>query len=160
MSDKIESPKKKRGRPKEKPSEKVDLVKVWEYSGLGLIDTEIALLLKIHPDTLNEYKKDPEFLRVLQTGKLDFDANAVKSLRKRVTGFSYDETTRELVAGKLVITKVVTKYLPPSELACNSWLNNRRRHQWQWQPRPDSGLNDDQSAKLRELVNKAMADES
>lgn len=154
--------KRKRGRPKEKPNEKVDLVKVWEYAGLGLIDTEIALLLRISPATLNNYKKDPEFLRVLQSGKLEFDAEAVQSLRKRVTGFTFDETTKELnkKTGQLVVTKIVTKYYPPETMACNSWLNNRRRHQWEWSPKPTSGLQDDQLESLRKLAIEAMGENS
>ena len=131
---------------------------------LGLTDVEIGFLIGVSERTINRYKKDAQFLSALKKGKLTADAQVVKSLFKRASGYEYKERTQELRGrGKravILTTKIVTKHVVPDVLACNSWLNNRRRDQWTMFPKPGTGFSSDEFDKLRQLVNTAMADES
>ena len=43
---------------------------------------------------------------------------------------TYVETTKELVEGQLVVTKEITKFVPPDVTACLAWLNNKRGDIW------------------------------
>lgn len=93
------------------------------------------------------------FLATIKKGKDSFDSQVVEQvLLKRAKGYSYDETTKEPVIvdkGKvdgevieegetveeaveqsLVITKVVTKEVAPSEVAIIFWLKNREPQRW------------------------------
>jgi len=69
------------GRPSKYDS--IDLGQVEKLAGLGLIDTEIAMVLGIATSTLNEYKKNPEFSESIKRGKLIADKEVIESLYKR-----------------------------------------------------------------------------
>jgi len=108
----------------------------------GFTDEILARVLDIDVSTLARWKNEhPELKDALRAGKDEYDSEGVeKSLRRRASGFKYNETTRELREGKsglfgkeeakLVVTKVVGKFLPPDTPAIRLWLTNRRSNRW------------------------------
>lgn len=115
---------------------------VYKFSLLGATDEEIADFFEIEVSTLNLWKvQHPRFMESIKKGKIDADAEVSKSLFKRATGYTYLETTFEIVAGHDVVTetpegelikepayrkRVVVKEVPPDVAAQNIWLKNRR----------------------------------
>ena len=153
--------KRRTGRPKEKLEEKIDFGIIKRYAELGFTtNEELAYLLDVSVRTIANYKNDPAFLALLQKGIHKADSEVVKALHKRACGFTFEEKTAERKHGKMVTIKIVTKYCAPDATACNSWLNNRRRHQWAWSPKPSTGLEDEQINALRKLAIEAMCENS
>jgi hypothetical protein len=138
---KTKNEKRGKGRPKERLKEKVDFEIVQRYAALGFTtNEELAYLLDVSVRTIIRYKKNPEFLSSIQKAIFQADAKVVQALHKRATGFNGPDG----------------KYYAPDTIACNSWLNNRRRHQWAWSPKSTSGLDDNQTEQLRKLSERAM----
>lgn len=115
--------------------EKLSLVEDWARD--GLIDKDIAKKLGISEDTFYEYKKKyPEFSESLKKGKEVIDYEVENALLKRALGYEYTETTKEEKWNKLtetyemVVTKEVTKQVPPDTTAQIFWLKNRKPKQW------------------------------
>ena len=91
------------GRPRKLV--KVDYELVYKFARLGLTDAEIADLLSVSRQTLSENKKrDQRFLDTIKRGKLEADAEVVKS-------------TYESALGGNVTAQIF-------------WLKNRRPSQW------------------------------
>lgn len=128
--------KEKVGRPSKYEGIEKRLDEVEKLAGYGLTETEIADFLGIARSTLSLYKADhPEFSDILKRGKLKADAEVVKSLYKRATGYEYDDMYLFNHQGKghaLKIKKVVL----PDVTACAIWLNNRRRQDWRQRVEP------------------------
>jgi hypothetical protein len=61
----------------------LNLEQVEIIASLGLIDSEIAVILGISERTLNYWKKNPEFLQSLKRGKLKADFQIAKSLYEK-----------------------------------------------------------------------------
>lgn len=115
--------------------------KAYEFcSEFGFTDLKLAHLFDVKTATITNWKKEhPEFFASLKAGKDEFDScDAEKSLLKRVRGFRYVETTREVSnapdqkngKGKLVITKKVTKQVPPDPTSLIFFLKNRQPARW------------------------------
>lgn len=123
----------------------------------GLIEEEIAKKLGISVTTLNEYKKKhPQFLESLRKGKEVVDYEVEKALFNRAKGIEYTEVTEERAKnGKMVVTKRVTKYIPPSEAACIIWLKNRKPDQWRDRPNGYNGNNHDQLDDLANVLKES-----
>lgn len=103
----------------------------------GLTDEQIAQNIGITRSTLYEWKKKhSDISDALKKGKEVVDRIAENSLFKRVTGYEYEEVTKERIwnekKGKyeLVETKKVTKRQPPDTTAAIFWLKNRRPDRW------------------------------
>ena len=75
-------------------------------------------------------KKYPELLHTLKRGKLKADKEVEKKLYQRALGYEYTEKTYEKRGDKLVLTKKVTKEVPPATCAQIFWLKNRRPDLW------------------------------
>ena len=75
-------------------------------------------------------KKYPELLHTLKRGKLKADKEVEKKLYQRAMGYEYEEKTYEKRGDKLVLTKKVTKEVPPATCAQIFWLKNRRPDLW------------------------------
>ena len=115
--------------------DKLDLVEGWARD--GLIDKQIAHNLNISEDTFYEYKKKyPEFVEALKKGKEVVDYEVENALLKRALGYKYEEKTFETKYDYKkekfveVMTKRVTKQVPPDTTAQIFWLKNRRPKQW------------------------------
>lgn len=108
---------------------KLILVEAWARD--GLTDEQIAHNLGIATSTLYDYKnRFEEFSEALKRGKEVVDIEVENSLLKRASGYKYTEVTRELVAGKMRVTKEVVKEVQPDVTAQIFWLKNRKPDQW------------------------------
>lgn len=115
--------------------EKLILIEGWARD--GLTDEQIAVKMKIGVRTLYEWKeKYPQISQSLKKGKKVVDCMVENALLKRALGYSYKETTRELVIDKktgkseLKVTKVVEKEVVPDTTAQIFWLKNRKSEEW------------------------------
>jgi hypothetical protein len=104
----------------------------------GFTDVKLAKLFGVSKQSINGWKrKFPAFKEALQTGKDEFNvAVAENCLIKRLKGYAYTETTKELVTDKetgkkeLVITKEVRKSVAPDTTALIFFLKNRDHERW------------------------------
>jgi len=129
------------GRPSKYGS--ISLEQVETAGRLGGTNEEIAILLGINVSTLLRYKKIPEFCTILKKGKVEADNRVVLSLYQRAMGYNFTEETQELMnipdpnhpgqrlsLQQMVVTKRVTKHIPPDVAATFIWLKNRRPEEW------------------------------
>ena len=119
----------------EQIKDKLNLVECWARD--GLTDEMIAEKLGIATSTFYDYKnKYSEFSETLKKGKEVIDYEVENALLKRALGYEYKEITKEEKWNKLtesyemVITKEVTKQVPPDTTAQIFWLKNRKPKQW------------------------------
>lgn len=103
----------------------------------GFTDGKLAKLFSVTETTINNWKHShPSFFESLKRGKDEFDiAVAEDSLLKRVTGYRYEEETREYKStgddkGGLQLTKVVTKDIAPDPTSIIFFLKNRNPERW------------------------------
>ena len=109
----------------------------------GFTDVKLAKLFGVSKSLINNWKHDhPEFLVAIKAGKEAFDTEHVeKALLKRALGFSYDETTKELIDNLDPLTKEekplimgavkkVRKKVAGDVKAQTFWLRNRNRERW------------------------------
>jgi len=100
----------------------------------GFTDVKLAKLFNVSKSLINNWKKDhPKFYDALKKGKDEYDCERVEAaLNKRAVGFRFTETTRELDDKKsvMVITKKVSKFIPPDTKAAEFWLCNRNPDRW------------------------------
>ena len=115
--------------------EKLILIEGWARD--GLTNEQIASNMGINVSTLYNYKNEHlEILEALKRGKEVVDREVENALLKRALGYSYKETTRELVIDKktgkshMEITKVVEKEVVPDTTAQIFWLKNRKPEEW------------------------------
>jgi hypothetical protein len=110
----------------------MDLQQVERIAGLGLIDTEIAQILGISEQTLNTYKKKPEFLEALKRGKLKVDEKVIESLYNRAIGYDNPNAVKIFMpaGAKSPVYAKYTEHYPPDVTAQIFWLKNRRKQDW------------------------------
>ena len=113
------------------------LLKIEGWARDGLTEKQIAHNVGITEQTLNVWKNSyPSFSESLKRGKEVVDRMVENALLKRALGYSYKETTRELVVDKttgeaeIKITKVVEKEVVPDTTAQIFWLKNRKPNEW------------------------------
>ena len=123
------SPKRGRGRPKEKVADRIkkrlrargaERRIVRNAAKVGLSDTQIAGVLGVTERTLNRWKADEQFMSALKEGKEHADKAVEDSLFVRALGYSIKEVTREpVMVGKkkvrpvIQVTKVLEKHQVP-----------------------------------------------
>lgn len=115
--------------------DKLVLLEGWAKD--GLTDEQISEKMGIHVSTLYEWKNDyAEISEALKKGKEVVDRLVENALLKRALGYSYKETTKELVVNKkdgteeMKVTKVVEKEVVPDTTAQIFWLKNRKPEEW------------------------------
>ncbi len=113
------------------------LLKIEGWARDGLTDEQIAHNIGISVATLYNWKNNYlEILEALKKGKEVVDRMVENALLKRALGYSYKETTRELVVDKdtgeaeIKITKIVEKEVVPDTTAQIFWLKNRKPNEW------------------------------
>ena len=113
------------------------LLKIEGWARDGLTDEQIAHNMGITAKTLYEWKnKYGEICESLKRGKEVIDRMVENALLKRALGYSYKETTRELIVDKdtgeaeIKITKIVEKEVVPDTTAQIFWLKNRKPNEW------------------------------
>ena len=108
----------------------------------GFTDIKLAKLFNVSKTTITMWKREyPEFLTSIKKGKDDWDSSEVeKSLLKRATGYSYNETTQKpfpvkdcdgnIIDYEMKVTKIIKKDVAPDTGACGLWLFNRQPERW------------------------------
>jgi hypothetical protein len=172
------------GRPTEYRSEMCEDVREWVSD--GIFEYEIAARLGIHPSTLCDWKNEfPEFSEAFKVGLKRRHHNVKNALYQKCIGFEYTETTREpalvkktidgqnetiLQDKKMVITKKVKKFVPPSDNAIEFYLTNTCPDEYKHKTEVHSkitgdinvkkevdlsNLSDEELDKLEEIISKA-----
>ncbi len=97
----------------------------------GILDHDIARKLGVAYSTFREYRdKYPALAAILKKGKEVVDFEVENALLKRALGYEYEESKVFVdTVGKKTVEKI-KKHMPPSEVACIYWLNNRCRDKW------------------------------
>lgn len=112
-------------------------IKIFLLARKGLTDKEIARVFDVRPQTINNWKKSPEFFDSLKSNKAEADAIVERSLFERACG--YEHETEEIFCTNGVVTKVKTvKVYPPDPTSMIFWLKNRQPDKWRDLPK-DSG---------------------
>lgn len=107
------------------------LLKLEGWARDGLTEKQIAHNIGISEQTLNVWKnKYTSLSESLKKGKEVVDRAVENALLKRALGYSYTETTRELVGTNMIVTKEVIKEVQPDTTAQIFWLKNRRPDIW------------------------------
>ena len=138
-------------------------VKGWAFDGLN--DGQIAGNMGISKSTYYEWqKKFPDFAAAIKDGKVVPDREVENALLKRAKGYEYEEVTEEWSEqeGKMIVTKRVTKQVPPDPTSMIFYLKNRKPEEWRDKQQVElSGSIDiaDVIAKSRERVKNANRDE-
>jgi hypothetical protein len=130
---KKDSKEKKDGRPTVYQKDYARMAYV-ACSESGMSDVKLAKLFGVCKTTITTWKRTyPDFLSSIKKGKDEYDSENVElSLLKRALGYKFTETTREVVPTSqgLVITRKVTKEVPPDAKAAMDWLCNRNPDRW------------------------------
>lgn len=129
---------------------KEGLLKLEGWARDGLTDEQISQNMGIARATLYDWKKKySDISDTLKRGKEIVDIQVENALYKRAIGYSYTETTSELIKDpetgevELGVTKVVTKQLAPDTTAQIFWLKNRKPNEWR--DKKDVGVTVDKS---------------
>jgi len=96
-------------------------------------DIEICKALGINPDTYYRWLKEKSDLSdLISQAKRIRAQKLVPKLAKRATGFRYTETTKERdpKTGNMVVTKKVTKMVPPDPVSLKFFLTNGLPDEW------------------------------
>ena len=118
------------GRKKKIDVMNYDLDTIQKAAEKGLTDKQIAKLLNITEQTLNNYKKQyPLFFESLKKGKILCDKNVEISLYQRATGYSYLDVDIKLYQGKIIKTPII-RHVPPDPTSMIFWLKNRQPDKW------------------------------
>ena len=117
----------------------------------GFTDEQIADFFCIGRETLARWKRwYPEFKEKMSEWKLIADNVVEKSLYKRACGYDVVEKTSELIDGKMVVTKEVTKHIPASVTGIIFWTTNRMHGDWR-RTREEVGA-DPLSVKVYQII--------
>ena len=90
-------------------------------------DLEICKALGIHPSTYYEWLNEkPDLSEIVSQAKKIRAQKLVPKLEKRAKGYKYTEVTQELnfKTGEMIVTKRVTKQIPPDVAALKFVLTN------------------------------------
>jgi hypothetical protein len=119
------------GRPTKYTEDYVRIA--FEVMSLGATITKLTKVFGVNADSIYEWqKKYPEFSESIERGRDIFDSEVVEeALHKRATGYQYKiKTFTDYGQDKLVLTKIIEKYMPPSVEAIRFWLSNRNPRRW------------------------------
>lgn len=130
------------------------LLKLEGWARDGLTDEQIAENMGIGYSTLQTWKSRYQDIQdTLKKGKEVVDIQVENALLKRALGYSYKETTHELIEGGMQVTKVVEKEVIPDTTAQIFWLKNRRPDKWRdKQDVQVSGSLEAEKTKLDDLI--------
>ena len=136
------------------------LLEITGWARNGDVDKTIAKRLGIGYSTLKKYKSiEPELADALREGKEPVDISVENALLKRARGYQYNEITQEIDdTGKLVVTKVIRKEIPPDVAATIIWLSNRKPGVWKSHRSDDTDNSEAAGDKLDALLARVNAD--
>lgn len=123
--------KKKNGRPS-KINDSMSIREVIKRCAeRGFDDKDLAYVVGITEQTINNWKHDKEFFESLKLAKKLVDAKIEKSLFQRAIGYEHTEVKvfYDAKIGECVEHKII-KHYPPDTVACIFWLKNRDKERW------------------------------
>ena len=116
----------------------VDLDMLERLAALGLTDKQLGQVFRVTEQTIQNWKKDPEFLLSLKNGKNFADSMVERSLFERAMGYSHDSEEIHIIRGKVTRVKII-KHYPPDVVAQIFWLKNRQSATWRDRREYDEG---------------------
>jgi len=127
-----------KGRPSRYPNVSKKLV--YQLYLLGLTDVEVAAILEVSRETIDEWKNTfPDFSDTIKQAKEIADAQVANALRDRALGSKIPAVKFfQKKNGKIVRVKY-TEHYPPSESAGMFWLRNRQKRLFTEKPEDDNG---------------------
>lgn len=153
------------GRPTDYREEYVE--QAFNYALLGATNDQMAEFFGVAKSTFALwFKKSTEFSEAIKKGRHDADAQVVKSLYKRATGYTCREVTYEKIGSKeeameisregeieevtedMYKLKVTVKEIAPDPVSTFFWLKNRRPEIWRDKKEIDANLKGDVVFKL------------
>lgn len=142
--------------------DKITLIQAWARD--GLTNEQIAQKMGVTRQTLHNYtSKYPELKQAIKKGKEVVDVEVENSLLKRALGYQYTEETIERIFNKetkeheMVVTKTVTKEMPPDTTAQIFWLKNRKSFQWRDRKNIEASLrSQNKNINLDKLTDKQI----
>lgn len=133
------------------------LLKLEGWARDGLTEKQIAHNIGISEQTLNVWKnKYTSLSESLKKGKEVVDRQVENALLKRALGYSYIETTKELVGTKMVVTKEVVKEVQPDTTAQIFWLKNRRPDIWRDRKDLEAKVDMNQNDPFKEMTKEEL----
>lgn len=99
----------------------------------GATTEQLAQMLGISTRTFYRWlTRFPQLRHAVRQARHTYDSDLIEcALARRANGYEVTEVTQERnPEGHLVVTKVVTKHLPPDVGAIKEWLHNRRHEEW------------------------------
>lgn len=103
---------------------------IYRMYEIGLTDKQVADILGVTQRTLDNWKKDKDFLLSLKDVKSVADEMVKASLFKRATGYSHKEEKIFCNADGLVTKVETVKHYAPDVTAQIFWLKNRQPEEW------------------------------
>lgn len=120
-------------RPVGRPTKfKPEFVKLgFKLALLGATDDAMAEAFDVATSTLALWKRtEPAFSDALKRGKADADADVVRALYRRATGFRRRTEKIFCTKGGEIVRAEAIEYFPPDVTACIYWLKNRQPEKW------------------------------
>ena len=141
------------------------LTKVGGWARDGLTLDEIAHNIGISRASLYKWMdRFPEFAKAINKGREVVDIQVENALLKKALGYDYTEEIKERkhINGKpqMVVTRVVTKHVPPDTTAQIFWLKNRRPDRWKEKQSLELSSQKDDMERMDEILEQmGMLDE-
>lgn len=108
-----------------------NLVLIQQWAREGMLEKDIAKNLKIGLSNFYRYKAErTEFREALKNNEAIANAQVENAFFKRCVGYEYEEETKELREGEMILTKVVKKQVYPDTEAAAKWMYNRMPQRW------------------------------
>lgn len=123
----------------------------------GKTNKEIAKILKIPRETLNDRLRYNNLTTAIKKNKAVADSKVVRALFERALGYEHPEDKFFCHNGKVIIAPT-TKHYPPDTAACFIWLKNRDPENWKDKQEIEHGGEVKSSLELNYADAKAMYD--
>jgi hypothetical protein len=120
--------KNKVGRPSKFQS--LNLQEIKKYVLAGLTDEQLAVVLRLTKQSLNNYKhKHPEFFDSLKDWRKNADGRVKRSLYERACGYTHP-AVKFFQSGDKIIRQEFLEHHPPDPTSMIFWLKNRQPKEW------------------------------
>lgn len=126
---------------------------------LGATVPQMAEVLQINPDTVNEWQKRfPDFKDAIKRGRAQADAEVAHSLYHRAVGYSHPDVHVAVIKDRRTgeidtVVTPITKYYPPDTYACIFWLKNKQKELWSDVRRQEHTGKDGNEIRIRREIN-------
>jgi hypothetical protein len=103
----------------------------FKYALLGATDRQVADLMDIDINTLNDWKRShPEFANALKEGKIKADSEVADAMYRKAIGFWIDVVEPVVLKNGDIVEVSKRKYYPPDGTVGMKWMALRQRDLW------------------------------